>query len=59
MAVTEWRYCPKCGKKVQMTRCEVCKGDGGFSALGGLTRTQCRNSCNMNGWLCPTHGKWY
>lgn len=28
MAVTQDRWCPKCQKRVRMTRCEVCKGDG-------------------------------
>jgi hypothetical protein len=56
MAVTEERYCPKCGKKVRMARCEVCKGRGG---TGGIFPSQCRNACNMHGWLCPTHGKNY
>lgn len=53
MAVTEDRYCPKCGKKVRMTRCEVCKGRGSTST------TQCRSGCNQKGWLCPVHGKNY
>jgi hypothetical protein len=47
------RYCPKCRRKVSMTRCEVCRGQG------GTRTTQCRTSCNMNGWLCPVHGKNY
>ena len=51
--MTEDRYCPKCGKKVRMTRCEVCKG------RGQTATTQCRSGCNMHGWLCPTHGKNY
>ena len=53
MAVTEERYCPKCGKKVRMTRCETCKGTGGGSF------SQCRRDCNMKGWFCPTLGKNY
>ncbi|WP_298800675.1 hypothetical protein [Pseudonocardia sp. 73-21] len=53
MAVTENRYCGKCRKDVRMTRCEVCKGRGGSAT------TQCRKSCNMHGWLCPSHGKNY
>jgi hypothetical protein len=56
MAVMEDRWCPKCKKKVRMTRCEVCKGRGGS---GGLLASQCRSSCNQHGWLCPTHGKNY
>lgn len=51
--MTQDKYCPKCRKKVRMTRCEVCKGRGGSST------TQCRTACNQNGWLCPTHGKNY
>jgi hypothetical protein len=51
--MNEDRYCPKCRKTVRMTRCEICKGRG-----GGIT-TQCRTGCNMNGWLCPVHGKNY
>ncbi|HUC14657.1 MAG TPA: hypothetical protein VMS00_09425 [Acidimicrobiales bacterium] len=51
--MTEDRYCPKCRKKVHMTRCEVCKGKGKTAT------TQSRDSCNMHGWLCPTHGKNY
>jgi hypothetical protein len=53
MAITQDRHCGKCGKRVRMTRCEVCKGTG-----GGLT-TQCNRSCGRKGWLCPTHGKNY
>lgn len=53
MSVTEWRHCPKCRKKVEMRRCEVCKG------RGSTLTTQCRSACNMKGWLCPTHGKYY
>lgn len=53
MAVTEDKHCSKCGKKVRMTRCEVCKGTGGSST------TQCNNACGRKGWLCPRHGKNY
>jgi hypothetical protein len=53
MPVTEDRYCVKCGKKVRMTRCEVCKG------RGGTQFSQCRQACNEHGWLCPVHGKNY
>ena len=53
MAVYEDRHCPKCRKVVRMIRCEICKG------RGGTTMSQCRQSCNMNGWLCPVHGKNY
>jgi hypothetical protein len=53
MAVQEERYCPKCRRKVRMTRCEVCKGTGGGKW------SQCRSACNQHGWLCPTHGKNY
>ena len=53
MATTKDIKCPKCGKVVRMTRCEVCKGTG-----GGLT-TQCRSGCNMKGWLCTKPGKNY
>ncbi len=53
MAVTEDRHCRKCKKRMRMTRCEVCKGQG-------RTRTtQCQRSCNTHGWLCPVHGKDY
>ena len=51
--MTKDQYCGKCGKTVRMTRCEICKGQG------GTRTTQCRQSCNMHGWLCPTHGKNY
>lgn len=53
MAVTDYKYCGKCGKTVKMTRCEVCKGQG--RGTGGT----CRSACNENGWFCPTHGKNY
>ncbi len=53
MAVTEDRHCPKCGKRVRMTRCEACKGTGGGQF------SQCNSGCNRKGWLCPTHGKNY
>jgi hypothetical protein len=53
MAVYENRQCPKCRKVVRMIRCEICKGRGGTAA------SQCRQSCNMHGWLCPVHGKNY
>jgi len=53
MATTQDRKCPKCGKDVRMTRCEICKGQG------KTLTTQCRNGCNMHGWLCPVHGKNY
>jgi hypothetical protein len=59
MAVYEERYCPKCKKKVRMTRCEICRGTGGGSSLGGLAKTQCKSGCNQHGWLCPIHGKDY
>ena len=55
--MTEERYCPKCKKKVRMTRCEVCKGTGGSGV--GMFGSQCRSACNQHGWLCPTHGKNY
>ena len=49
------RYCPKCRKKVRMTRCEACKG------RGTTATTQCNsaNGCNRKGWFCPVHGKNY
>lgn len=53
MAVTQDRYCSKCGKTVRMNRCGVCRGNGSTST------TQCRKACNMKGWLCPVHGKNY
>ena len=53
MAIYEDRHCRKCGKKVRMMRCEICKGSGG----GRMS--QCRKGCNQHGWLCPTHGKEY
>ncbi|MDP1793394.1 MAG: hypothetical protein Q8K63_04570 [Acidimicrobiales bacterium] len=53
LAIHQDRYCDKCRKKQRMTRCEVCKG------RGQTWTTQCRNACNMKGWLCPVHGKLY
>lgn len=53
MAVTQDRHCSKCGKKVRMVRCEICKG------TGGQWGTQCNSGCNRHGWLCPVHGKHY
>jgi hypothetical protein len=53
MAVYQERHCPKCRKVVRMIRCEVCKG------RGSTLTTQCRQNCNMHGWLCPVHDKNY
>ena len=46
MAVTQDRWCPKCKKKVRMTRCEVCKGTGG---PGGCPFTGCREVVSGEG----------
>lgn len=53
MPVTRDLRCPRCGKVVRMTRCEICRG------TGGSMTTQCRKGCNQHGWLCPVHGKNY
>jgi hypothetical protein len=50
--MTKDQYCSKCKKNQRMTRCEICKGNG-----GSMT-TQC-NTCGRHGWLCPVHGKNY
>ncbi|WP_354699915.1 hypothetical protein DSM112329_00175 [Paraconexibacter sp. AEG42_29] len=55
MMYPPWKYahCKKCGKKVRMTACKVCKGQG------KVGMSQCRNACGQKGYLCPTHGKNY
>ncbi len=53
MAITQDRPCRKCGKRVRMTRCEICQG----VPIKGMTL--CRKGCNLHGWLCPVHGKNY
>jgi hypothetical protein len=36
--VSENRYCGMCGKRVRMTRCEICKG------RGSTATTQCNSA---------------
>jgi hypothetical protein len=50
MAMTQDLICPRGGKKVRMTSCEVCKG------LGGSTFSV-QQQCGRKGSLCSTHGK--